>query len=221
MNKSTTTVENPDLIPTFQIDSFTVRTEEILFYYEMPIFCLCKSARDRYYLAYCYEPCQQAWILAQVSRLGIVNMFDNKIAIDALLQNAQEKWIGVEDTPFRKIDQFHESELPKKDAMYGRLSSLELDLIKRLTDETIAINRNEVFFTKKQLVDSLKNLRDDDRVQVQINFDCDVDTLKSTSHYKGTMSCERITGVEVSTIKEMNGMVAEHIADINIDLKIT
>ena len=217
MNQSTTTVENPE----FQINAGTVRTDTILFYYERPILCLCKSARDRYYLAYSYEPDNQAWILAQVSRTSIVDMFNNKVSMDTVLAGAKEKWIGVEGQLFKRASDFDVSELPKKDAMYGRLSSLELGLMKRLTDETIAINRDEVFFTKKQLVDSIKNLRDDDRVQVQINFDCDVDALKSTSHYKGTMSCERITGVEVRTIKEMNGMVAENIADINIDLTIT
>lgn len=215
MNQSTTTVENPE----FQINASTIRTDTILFYYERPIFCLCKSARDRYYLAYSYEPDNQAWILAQVSRTSIVDMFNNKVPMDTVLAGAKEKWIGEEGSLFKRVSHFDTSELPKKDAMYGRLNSLELDLIKRLTDETIAINRHEVFFSKKQLMDAIKDLDDNDRVQVVVNYECDKDSIPNTEHFKGTHSCERITGVDIRMIKELSGHV-EKIAELYIDMPI-
>ena len=99
--------------PSFHINSFTVTTDTILFYYEIPLFCLCKTARDIYYLAYCYEDLTEAWILAQVSRTTLIDMFQNKIAMSDVFQNAKEKWIGTEDKLMQKVESFDKSELPK------------------------------------------------------------------------------------------------------------
>ena len=140
-----------DEMPTFKLLKYPVKMDTILFFYEWPIFGLCTSPSDQYYLAYSYTPENAAWILAQVSRTAIVDMFNNKMSMYDVMQNAKEKWIGTEDELFQRIDQFSDDELPKKGAMYGRISSIEIDLIKRLTDETVAINRHEETFTKQEL----------------------------------------------------------------------
>jgi len=206
--------------PSFQINSFKVTTDTILFYYEVPLFCLCKTARDIYYLAYCYEDLTEAWILAQVNRTTLIDMFQNKIAMSDVFQNSKEKWIGTEDKLMQKVESFDDSELPKKDAMYGAVSDLEIGLIKRLETETIAINQHTVRFTKKQLLDAIKELSDDDTVQVQINFSCDAVSPIDPNIYKGTTECQRITGVEVDSY--INGSTGEtsRVANLNIDVEI-
>jgi len=206
--------------PSFHINSFKVTTDTILFYYEIPIFCLCKTARDIYYLAYCYEDLTEAWILAQVSRTTLIDMFQNKIAMSDVFQNAKEKWIGTEDKLMQKVESFDKSELPKKDAMYGKISDLEIGLIKRLETETIAINQHKVRFTKKQLLDAIKELSDDDTVQVQINFSCDAVSPIDPNIYKGTTECQRITGVEVDSYINGSTGKTSRVANLNIDVEI-
>jgi hypothetical protein len=206
--------------PSFHINSFKVTTDTILFYYEVPLFCLCKTARDIYYLAYCYEDLTEAWILAQVSRTTLIDMFQNKIAMSDVFQNAKEKWIGTEDKLMQKVESFDKSELPKKDAMYGKISDLEIGLIKRLETETIAINQHKVRFTKKQLLDAIKELSDDDTVQVQINFSCDAVSPIDPNIYKGTTECQRITGVEVDSYINGSTGKTSRVANLNIDVEI-
>ena len=208
-----------DEMPTFKILKYPVKMETILFFYEWPIFGLCKSPRDQYYLAYSYTPENAAWILAQVSRTTIVDMFNNKVSMYDVMQNAKEKWIGEEDELFQKVDHFSDNELPKKNAMYGHISSLEIDLIKRLTDETVAINRHEAYFTKKELEDAIKDMKDDDQIQVMVNYNCYQKSIDNTSHFQDTFECQRITGIDVRTLENPIGKV-EKIAELYIDLTI-
>lgn len=205
--------------PSFHINSFKVMTDTILFYYEIPLFCLCKTARDIYYLAYCYEDLTEAWILAQVNRTTLIDMFQNKIAMSDVFQNSKEKWIGTEDELMQKVESFDDSELPKKDAMYGKISDLEIGLIKRLETETIAINQHKVRFTKKQLLEAIKELSDDDTVQVQVNFSCDAVSSIDPSIYKGSTECQRVTGVEVDSFTNSSGNTSR-VANLNIDIEI-
>lgn len=206
--------------PSFHINSFKVTTDTILFYYEIPRFCLCKTARDIYYLAYCYEDLTEAWILAQVNRTTLVDMFQNKIAMSDVFQNAKEKWIGTEDKLMQKVESFDKSELPKKDAMYGKISDLEIGLIKRLENETIAINQHKVRFTKKQLLEAIKELSDDDTVQVQVNFSCDAVSSIDPYIYKGSTECQRVTGVEVNSYTNSSTGKTSRVANLNIDIEI-
>ena len=206
--------------PSFHINSFTVTTDTILFYYEIPIFCLCKTARDIYYLAYCYEDLTEAWILAQVSRTTLIDMFQNKIAMSDVFQNAKEKWIGTEDKLMQRVESFDKSELPKKDAMYGKISDLEIGLIKRLETETIAINQHKVRFTKKQLLEAIKELSDDDTVQVQINYSCDAVSPIDPNIYNGSTECQRVTGVEVNSYTNSSTGKTSRVANLNIDVEI-
>ena len=206
--------------PSFHINSFTVTTDTILFYYEIPIFCLCKTARDIYYLAYCYEDLTEAWILAQVSRTTLIDMFQNKIAMSDVFQNAKEKWIGTEDKLMQRVESFDKSELPKKDAMYGKISDLEIGLIKRLETETIAINQHKVRFTKKQLLEAIKELSDDDTVQVQINYSCDAVSPIDPNIYNGSTECQRVTGVEVNSYTNSSTGNTSRVANLNIDVEI-
>ena len=206
--------------PSFHINSFTVTTDTILFYYEIPRLCLCKTARDIYYLAYCYEDLTEAWVLAQVNRTTLIDMFQNKIAMSDVFQNAKEKWIGTEDKLMQRVESFDESELPKKDAMYGKISDLEIGLIKRLETETVAINQHEVRFTKKQLLEAIKELSDDDTVQVQINYSCDAVASIDPNIYKGTTECQRVTGVEVDSYINGSTGKTSRVANLNIDIEI-
>ena len=206
--------------PSFHINSFTVTTDTILFYYEIPRLCLCKTARDIYYLAYCYEDLTEAWVLAQVNRTTLIDMFQNKIAMSDVFQNAKEKWIGTEDKLMQRVESFDESELPKKDAMYGKISDLEIGLIKRLETETVAINQHEVRFTKKQLLEAIKELSDDDTVQVQINYSCDAVASIDPNIYKGTTECQRVTGVEVNSYINGSTGKTSRVANLNIDIEI-
>jgi len=206
--------------PSFHINSFKVTTDTILFYYEIPLLCLCKTARDIYYLAYCYEDLNEAWVLAQVSRTTLIDMFQNKIAMSDVFQNAKEKWIGTEDKLMQRVESFDESELPKKDAMYGKISDLEIGLIKRLETETIAINQHTVRFTKKQLLDAIEELSDDDTVQVQLNFSCDVVSPIDPNIYKGSTECQRVTGVEVHSYTNSSTGNTSRVANLNIDVEI-
>ena len=206
--------------PSFHINSFTVTTDTILFYYEIPRLCLCKTARDIYYLAYCYEDLNEAWVLAQVNRTTLIDMFQNKIAMSEVFQNSKEKWIGTEDKLMQKAESFDESELPKKDAMYGKISDLEIGLIKRLETETVAINQHEVRFTKKQLLEAIKELSDDDTVQVQINYSCDAVASIDPNIYKGTTECQRVTGVEVNSYINGSTGKTSRVANLNIDIEI-
>lgn len=206
--------------PSFHINSFTVTTDTILFYYEIPRLCLCKTARDIYYLAYCYEDLTEAWVLAQVSRTTLIDMFQNKIAMSDVFQNSKEKWIGTEDKLMQKVESYDESELPKKDAMYGKISDLEICLIKRLENETIAINQHTVKFTKKQLLEAIKELSDDDTVQVQINYSCDAVASIDPYIYKGSTECQRVTGVEVNSYTNSSTGKTSRVANLNIDVEI-
>jgi len=206
--------------PSFQINSFKVTTDTILFHYEIPLFCLCKTARDIYYLAYCYEDLSDAWILAQVNRTTLIDMFQNKMAMSDVFQNSKEKWIGTEDKLMQKVDSFDDSELPKKDAMYGATSDLEIGLIKRLETETIAINQHNVKFTKKQLLDAIEELSDDDTVQVQVNFSCDAVSYINPYVYKGSTECQRVTGVEVDSYTNSSTGKTSRVANLNIDVEI-
>lgn len=206
--------------PSFQINSFKVTTDTILFYYEIPRFCLCKTARDIYYLAYCYEDLTEAWILAQVNRTTLIDMFQNKIAMSDVFQNSKEKWIGTEDKLMQKTESFDKSELPKKDAMYGKISDLEIGLIKRLENETIAINQHKVRFTKRQLLEAIKELSDDDTVQVQVNFSCDAVASIDPYIYKGSTECQRVTGVEVDSYTNSSTGKTSRVANLNIDIEI-
>lgn len=206
--------------PSFQINSFKVTTDTILFYYEIPLFCLCKTARDIYYLAYCYEDFSDAWILAQVNRTTLIDMFQNKIAMSDVFQHSKEKWIGTEDELMKKVDSFDDSELPKKDAMYGATSDLEIGLIKRLETETIAINQHTVKFTKKQLLDAIEELSDDDTVQVQVNFSCDAVSYINPYVYKGSTECQRVTGVEVDSYTNSSTGKTRRVANLNKNVEI-
>lgn len=206
--------------PAFQINSFKVTTDTILFEYEIPIFCLCKTARDIYYLAYCYEDLTEAWILAQVNRTTLIDMFQNKIAMSDVFQNAKEKWIGTEDKLMQKAESFDKSELPKMGAMYGKIGDTEIELIKRLENETIAINQHKVRFTKKQLLEAIKELSDDDTVQVQINFSCDAVASIDPYIYKGSTECQRVTGVEVNSYTNSSTGKTSRVANLNIDVEI-
>ncbi len=206
--------------PSFHINSFKVTTDTILFYYEIPRLCLCKTARDIYYLAYCYEDLNEAWILAQVNRTTLIDMFQNKIAMSDVFQNSKEKWIGTEDKLMQKVESYDESELPKKDAMYGKISDLEISLIKRLETETIAINQHKVRFTKKQLLEAIEELSDDDTVQVQINYSCDAVASIDPNIYKGSTECQRVTGVEVNSYTNSSTGKTSRVANLNIDVEI-
>lgn len=206
--------------PSFHINSFKVTTDTILFYYEIPRFCLCKTARDIYYLAYCYEDLTEAWILAQVNRTTLIDMFQNKISMSDVFQNSKEKWIGTEDKLMQKVESFDKSELPKKDAMYGKISDLEIGLIKRLENEIIAISQHKVRFTKKQLLEAIKELSDDDTVQVQINFSCDAVASIDPYIYKGSTECQRVTGVEVNSYTNSSTGKTSRVANLNIDVEI-
>ena len=219
MNNSPSNKTNTDHMPEFQIYSFNVITDTILFYYERPILCLCKTPRDQYYLAYSYEPDNQAWILAQVSRAALIDMFNNKVSMDSVMQGSSEKWIGVEGKLFKKTDTFNKDELPKKDAFYGKVSSLELGLLNRLASEDAAIKSGKVFFTKAQLIEAIKDLDDGDRVQVQVNYSCEVDSIADTGHFKGTNSCERVTGVGIRKYRAASGELVK-IAEINCEVSI-
>ena len=120
----------------------------------------------------------------------------------------------------QKAESFDESELPKKDAMYGKISDLEIGLIKRLETETIAINQHEVRFTKKQLLEAIKELSDDDTVQVQINYSCDAVASIDPNIYKGTTECQRVTGVEVNSYINGSTGKTSRVANLNIDIEI-
>ena len=206
--------------PSFQINSFKVTTDTILFYYEIPLFCLCKTARDIYYLAYCYDDETLGWILAQVNRTTLIDMFQNKIAMSDAFQNSKEKWIGTVDELFQKVESFDDTELPKKDAMYGKISDLEIGLIKRLETEIIAINQHKARFTKKQLLEAIKELSDDDTVQVQVNFSCDAVASIDPYVYKGSTECQRVTGVEVNSYTNSSTGKTSRVSNLNIDIEI-
>lgn len=206
--------------PSFQINSFKVTTDTILFYYEIPLFCLCKTARDIYYLAYCYEDLTEAWILAQVNRTTLIDMFQNKIAMSDVFQNAKEKWIGTEDKLMQKAESFDKSELPKMGAMYGKIGDLEIGLMNRLEAEMKAIKEHSVRFTKKQLLEAIADLKDDETVQVQVTFGCGLlyGQMINPSVYKGTTECARITGVDKTEYGDANSK--HKVANLCIDLEI-
>ena len=200
----------PEPNPTFGMSHSKFTPDITLFYYEWPILCLGKTARDRYYLAYSYEPENDAWVVAYVTRQNLLDMFKNAKPMDEILQTSTEKYIGCGGEDLKRVSSYDESELPKKGHTYGRISDLEIKIMERLEAEQLNPSPS---MTKKELLDAIKDLSDEDVVQVAVNFSCDLETLQGST-YKDTFECTRITGVDIGTYND------EKVADLNIEVKI-
>jgi hypothetical protein len=200
----------PEPNPTFGMAHSKFTPDITLFYYESPIFCLGKTARDRYYLAYAYEPENDAWIVAYVTCRDLLDMFNNVKPMDEILQNSTEKYIGCGGCDLKRVSSFAESEMPKKKHTYGRIGDLEIKIMERIKAELL---NPAPRMTKHELLEALKDLGDEDIVQVAVNFSCDLENLQGST-YKDTFECTRITGVDVDTFD------GQKVADLNIEVKV-
>ncbi len=121
----------------FIINKNKLVSEKTLVYYDLPLMFVCHDDNDSKYLVLCTDSDELSYIVVTTSVEKIIEMMEQKISMDKVFTEAQQKWrikAGEKEDSITSVTEFEESELPEKNALFSMVEKSNEEYLNKLKD---------------------------------------------------------------------------------------